>query len=114
MLPRNQTQPGRQLTTTGEVPRIAYGCDQCAGGNRADSGDCCQLAAQLVIPVPSLNLGTNFSGLTIQFLQMRQQPLYEHTKRVSVSARFDGEAIKVNDGDGASRGKRPGDGHHGC
>jgi RNA-directed DNA polymerase len=33
---------------------------------------------------------------------------------VSVSARFDGEAIKVNDGDGASRGKRPGDGHHGC
>jgi len=50
------------------------------------------------------------SGLEYFFVSF----LILDTHWLSVSARFDGEAIKVNDGDGASRGKRPGDGHHGC
>ncbi len=81
MLLWDKTKPGRHLTTVVEVLRVANGGDQRIGGDRTNAWDVRTLAADIAAAMPRSNLYFKFIDLTIQFLEMVQQPLNEYPKR---------------------------------
>lgn len=79
-LPRHQAKPRCQLATAGKATCIAHRRYQCTGGKRANPGNFSQPAAQVTVPVPRLNLCANFIRLAIEFFEIFQQSLDQHTE----------------------------------
>lgn len=66
MLFGNQAQPRRHLTAAVKVLRVANGSHQRTGGDRPNAMDLRELATDIAVAMPALNLHFKFTGLAIQ------------------------------------------------
>jgi hypothetical protein len=75
VLPRNKSEPGRQLTAVLEALCIANGRHQSAGRDRPHTWDACQFFAGSAFAVPQLDLNFQLADVPIELLQVIAKPL---------------------------------------
>ena len=75
VLPRHKTEPGGQLSAVLEAPHVGDGSHQGTGRDRTDAGDLGEPAARFAALVPVDDLRLQLSSLTVELLEVRQQPL---------------------------------------
>src|SRR5215471_6177652 len=73
-VPRHHAEPGRYLPSILEALRIAQRGYQCARADRADAGNCFELAALLVVSMPERDLAFHFPDLLVQRFELFTQP----------------------------------------
>lgn len=78
---RHQTQPSSQLPSTCKAFRIPNRRHQGTGREGPNAGNCRELAAHGILPVPPLNLPLQCFHLPVQCLQMLPQSVQQFTER---------------------------------
>lgn len=80
MLSRYQPHPSCHLPTVFEVPGIADGRNQCAGGYRSYARHCSQLCARGTVAMPALDFQLQLANLLVERFEMLDERLQQMAK----------------------------------